>query len=40
VAESPDQPSGTSNVSSCLVPDFQIVINNIERKTIRSLTVA
>jgi hypothetical protein len=40
VAESPDQPSGDSNILSCLVSDFQIVINNIERKIIRSLAVA
>jgi hypothetical protein len=38
-AESSDQPSGDSSVPSCLVSDFQIVINNIERKTIRSFAV-
>jgi hypothetical protein len=40
LAESHDQPSGDSNIPDCLVSDFQIVINNIERKAIRSLAVA
>jgi hypothetical protein len=40
LSESPDQPSGDSNVPTCLVSDFQIVINIIERKIIPSLAVA